>query len=553
MKRLRRSQKRIDTLRTEVRPRKRGRVGRYVYLTMLAGFALLLFDLLAGDLIYLRGDGMVAQNIAIVGPEYSGTVLSVDVALGDQVKQGQTVAVLRSHEMLKDLAELAAQVVSAETHLSELRIRRRKLASLIPAAQQRVETTREHRERIEGLRQSGLATMKGAASAEADAYKALEELKELEADADLVEAEFAKFQQIAQRAQRALTEIEAVYGDGVLRAAESGLVGNVMVAPGEGVKQGQSLMEVFHGPLHVLAYVPVGALYDVAPGDEVVIRFGFQTLAGQVEARQPLAYRLPQEFQRQFRTVERKQLVRVRLSDDVVPPLFTEVEVTWPGSIRAVLVDTASIFVNGMAAVRAEFASLWDRRTAFFDSPEKLQDNAAVANQPAAAHAGELVARPLQLSEDPAVPAVSMTEHGLTAFSDPTLVDQTATPAFDFSGLATGAVQPLALLPETTPTDPAALQAPRFARQQSATADGAAWRIQLFSLRSQTEAEEAWTRLQQANPDLLDSLNLHLQPAELAKGTFYRVQAGPLADRSTATQLCNSLKSRNQDCLIVAP
>ena len=42
------------------------------------------------------------------------------------------------------------------------------------------------------------------------------------------------------------------------------------------------------------------------------------------------------------------QLVRVRLTgDSEPPPLFTEVEITWPTSIRAILADIASFVVSG--------------------------------------------------------------------------------------------------------------------------------------------------------------------------------------------------------------
>lgn len=79
------------------------------------------------------------------------------------------------------------------------------------------------------------------------------------------------------------------------------------------------------------------------------------------------------------------------------------------------------------------------------------------------------------------------------------------------------------------------------------------WRIQLASLDSKKETEATWTAMQKANQDLLNGLTLHVQQTELPKGTFYRLQAGPLADLVSARGLCNSLKSRNQDCLIVAP
>ena len=82
---------------------------------------------------------------------------------------------------------------------------------------------------------------------------------------------------------------------------------------------------------------------------------------------------------------------------------------------------------------------------------------------------------------------------------------------------------------------------------------GAAWRVQLVSLRDLDNAKTAWSNLQRSYEDLLAGLEMNVQLVELSSGTFYRVQAGPFADRATAASLCNSLKTRRQDCLIVAP
>ncbi len=171
-----------------------------------------------------------------------------------------------------------------------------------------------------------------------------------------MDAEFAKLRDSAARAAEALKTLESLYRDGVVAAPESGLVGTVRVARGEGVKEGQRLAEIFHGPRFVLAYVPVGALYGVAPDDEVVLRFGFRTLEGRIESRLPVAYRLPDEFQRQFQTLERRQLIRVGITDDAVPPLFTEVEVTRPGAIRALLARAANFIVGAPRAALADHA-----------------------------------------------------------------------------------------------------------------------------------------------------------------------------------------------------
>ncbi len=74
-----------------------------------------------------------------------------------------------------------------------------------------------------------------------------------------------------------------------------------------------------------------------------------------------------------------------------------------------------------------------------------------------------------------------------------------------------------------------------------------------MALSSRKDAEAVWSRLQKANKDLLGGLELQIQTARLKKGTFYRVQAVPLANRAAASSLCSTLKSRKQDCLVVAP
>ncbi len=110
-------------------------------------------------------------------------------------------------------------------------------------------------------------------------------------------------------------------------------------------------------------------------------------------------------------------------------------------------------------------------------------------------------------------------------------------------------------LTKKTPAVPAAQTAPPppAIEKSPQVAATAAWRIQLFSLRSLKDAEAVWVRLQKTNNDLLGGLELQVQTAKLTKGTFYRVQAGPLPNRAAAASLCGTLKSRKQDCLVVAP
>ena len=85
-----------------------------------------------------------------------------------------------------------------------------------------------------------------------------------------------------------------------------------------------------------------------------------------------------------------------------------------------------------------------------------------------------------------------------------------------------------------------------------ATAGGA--RVQLASVRSAEAARAEWARLLRLHDDSLGALQLVVEQADLGdRGTFFRVQAGPLADRAAAAELCARLKGRNQPCLVVGP
>ncbi len=61
--------------------------------------------------------------------------------------------------------------------------------------------------------------------------------------------------------------------------------------------------------------------------------------------------------------------------------------------------------------------------------------------------------------------------------------------------------------------------------------EAGAFRIQLGSLNSASAAEAEWRRRKRRQRDLLEALRPRVQRADLgAKGVFYRLQAGPLAD-----------------------
>ncbi|MGB0572176.1 MAG: SPOR domain-containing protein [Alphaproteobacteria bacterium] len=114
------------------------------------------------------------------------------------------------------------------------------------------------------------------------------------------------------------------------------------------------------------------------------------------------------------------------------------------------------------------------------------------------------------------------------------------------------AAPPATATPTTTPVaTPAA--PPASAPKPPVTLAADAWRIQLAAVSSRDRALAEWDRIKKRNTDLLGTLDLNVLSVKLDRGTFFRIQAGPLTDRAAASSLCGKLKSRNQDCLIVAP
>ncbi len=100
--------------------------------------------------------------------------------------------------------------------------------------------------------------------------------------------------------------------------------------------------------------------------------------------------------------------------------------------------------------------------------------------------------------------------------------------------------------------------APQLAKATPAPAEAAAagqgWRIQIASVRSADSARTEWQRQQKANPQLLGGLDLTVKRVTLKdKGTYFRVQGGPLKDRAAAQKLCSDLKDKKVGCLIVRP
>ncbi|MCH7543256.1 MAG: SPOR domain-containing protein [Proteobacteria bacterium] len=79
--------------------------------------------------------------------------------------------------------------------------------------------------------------------------------------------------------------------------------------------------------------------------------------------------------------------------------------------------------------------------------------------------------------------------------------------------------------------------------------------MQLHALNSDAAVRREWPRLQKTHGDLLRGLSLKVVRTGSGprEKSFYRMQVGTLASAAAAKKLCDRLKRRKLDCVIVRP
>ncbi len=88
----------------------------------------------------------------------------------------------------------------------------------------------------------------------------------------------------------------------------------------------------------------------------------------------------------------------------------------------------------------------------------------------------------------------------------------------------------------------------------SAPSAGTGYRLQLGAVKTPEIAKTEWDRIKRQNGDLLGSLSVSVDRADLgARGVFYRIHVGPIADAAQAERLCGQLRQRGVGCILAKP
>jgi multidrug efflux pump subunit AcrA (membrane-fusion protein) len=322
-----RSRPRPDNLKNQ--PRMSQSLARRIYLGVLLMGAGWIVLQIVGPLIFLDADGMIMQDHKVVGANYIAQVLSITARSGDHVAVGQSIGMLVSTQMLDVISDLTSREAQATSRREQIDARLIAIKATLPAADQRKTEAEAALTAVETAARRGLTTITRRAELSLARYEAARESAGLRAEATSLASERSALEGNLNRIASALNEARATYRDGAIFSPVEGTIGPKVAAPGTVLRPGEAVALVYYGAPYVVAYLPTNRLYPAKPGDRVIVNDGAVRKMGRIEHIEGLADALPAEFQSNFRSLERRQVVRVALDEGAATfPLLAKISVS---------------------------------------------------------------------------------------------------------------------------------------------------------------------------------------------------------------------------------
>lgn len=317
-----------QALQNEPRSRRLALI-RWLYIAAVLGLAAWIGNIFLGDRLYLRSEGLVLGETAVVAAEFPVTVQDILVREGETVKAGKIAAIVSSQSVAETIVRFSSEIAARTVRRSELRIRAGVIDAMLPLAENRQRVASDtHRVLETALLRRDLILNQRVAALDNE-YHGVQDYEALKSEKRSIESELGPLAVALSEAQTAIDDLRRIYDDGRLTILIDGVVTRIAVSKGSVVRSGEPIMEVSGNKRFVLAYVPTGSLYEVSEGDEVMVRTGLQVTHGTITRVEPFAAVLPREFQRAFTPVERQQVIRVEFAPgEQPPPLFAKVQVS---------------------------------------------------------------------------------------------------------------------------------------------------------------------------------------------------------------------------------
>ena len=306
-------------------------VVRVTYLAALVSMLIWITASTIGGYAYKSADGLVVGDMGVVSPEYTVTVLEILVKNGDKVRRGDLIARVSSTRVAEITATLSLQSSTLVSRMAELTSKAEIIDQLIASAEERVRIVTASNENLQRPRQTGFLPWMTANAIADQVYKGQEELARLKAERAVISISHAVPQIVAaSRANdQALEDIQRLFNAGNMLSPMSGYISGIEAGIGSVIIPGALVAELVGEQRYVAAYVPINRLYSLKMDAPVTIEVGVGNwLTGTISRIEPIAARLPKEFQRTLSPVERQQLVRIDFDNgQIPPPYFTKVTV----------------------------------------------------------------------------------------------------------------------------------------------------------------------------------------------------------------------------------
>jgi multidrug efflux pump subunit AcrA (membrane-fusion protein) len=301
---------------------------KWTYLLAVIAFGVWMFDVFLGGNVYLRAEGLVLGQPAVVAAEYNVTVHEMLVKEGDRVTVGQVVAQISSHQVAEARARLSSEAAARAARLGDMEVRMEVVAATLAAAEHREAVALESKNQLDESYKKGLLPALTRTAAAEQAYQGQKDAEALRAEKRALSEQMKMLTVATEQADLALSNLLDLYDQGRLHAPIAGTVSTVLAHRGAVVRAGDALLELVGDHRFVIAWVPVGRWYQLEVGENVSIDTGAGALPGRITRIDTVASALPREFQKAFSPTERLQLIWIEFAPDVTPPpYFTKVRI----------------------------------------------------------------------------------------------------------------------------------------------------------------------------------------------------------------------------------
>ncbi|MCW2309106.1 HlyD family secretion protein [Rhodobium gokarnense] len=317
---------RADTIANQER-KGRSRPGRHIYFALLVVFSFAVANYVWGDLVMLRGGGLVLRDKTVIAATFVARVAKVDVSEGQTVGEGDTLLRIESTEVLERLAELSIRQAELAQQAATFQLRSAVARQLLPLAARRETETSKVLVRFDDMSDRGLLTSTRYEEALRANFNARQDRVKLATETETLAAQISALEEARADAARAVADLMSHYAGGVIRAPAGGTVGARVPSIGSVFRAGDPILSVYSGEAYVLTYLPRRYLLPIEAGMEVTVSSGRHRSDGVITDILPVSDALPREFQNTFKPRDRNQLARIRLADPGVFPVYEKVEI----------------------------------------------------------------------------------------------------------------------------------------------------------------------------------------------------------------------------------